>query len=125
MMARKLVLIDDDSQFTYLLQRFAVINGFEVTSLLPDANAFTAVQREQPSIIVLNALMPVTNGWDVLSQLKADPITRRIPVIVCSTVEEVERANHANADYTLWKPITLVDFTNALVEVGISVTTEL
>ena len=41
-------------------------------------------QRIQPALIILDVMMPHTDGWEVLQTLQLDPETKKIPVVVCS-----------------------------------------
>jgi PAS domain S-box-containing protein len=60
----------------------------------------------RPDLIILDLLMPDRPGWEVLSQLKASPITRDIPVIIVSVVDDRPRGLAAGAAEHLVKPIT-------------------
>jgi CheY-like chemotaxis protein len=59
----------------------------------------------KPSAIFLDILMPGYDGWDVLAALKADPITRDIPVLMISILSERSKALAAGADGILLKPL--------------------
>ncbi|NTU84855.1 MAG: response regulator, partial [Chloroflexales bacterium] len=59
----------------------------------------------QPDVIILDILLPDDDGWAVLRQLKAEPRTRDIPVLVVSVVDEPEQARALGAAAMLVKPI--------------------
>jgi len=79
-----------------------VENGQEALSLL----------RSQPfDLLLLDIIMPVMDGYEVLEQLKADPLLRNLPVIVITAVEDMEsivRCISMGADDYLLKPINEV-----------------
>jgi PAS domain S-box-containing protein len=67
-----------------------------------------AVERAlvmQPDVIILDILLPNTSGWEVLNQLKADPHTRDIPVVVVSVLDEPERGRALGAAAYIVKPV--------------------
>jgi PAS domain S-box-containing protein len=66
-----------------------------------------ALAREMhPDVIFLDILLPDASGWDVLAQLKNEPDTRDIPVLIVSVVDELSRAMTLGAAGYLVKPIT-------------------
>jgi signal transduction histidine kinase/DNA-binding response OmpR family regulator len=78
-----------------------------VTAILADGHDVLAHAAEtRPDLIVLDILLPDTCGWDVLAQLKADPRTRAIPVVVLSVVDERARGLGLGAAAYLVKPCT-------------------
>ena len=62
--------------------------------------------RLQPTAILLDLLMPDRSGWDILADLKAEPQTRAIPVLIVSVVDERSRGLAAGAAAYLVKPIS-------------------
>jgi len=62
---------------------------------------------ELPDAIILDLLMPDKNGWEVLEELKANPVTRDIPVIICSMMKQpraIEKAKEMGAFAYMRKP---------------------
>jgi len=84
-MTNSKVLIVDDEPFNvdYLEQELEDLDC-ETISAVNGQDALTQVTREMPDLILLDIMMPVMDGFEVLSRLKADPATRDIPVIVIS-----------------------------------------
>ena len=62
--------------------------------------------RVQPNLIFLDLMMPGQSGWELLAQLKADPRTQAIPVIIVSVVDERRKGLAAGAAAYLVKPVT-------------------
>jgi signal transduction histidine kinase/CheY-like chemotaxis protein len=67
--------------------------------------AVEKARRLQPKAIFLNPLLPLLSGWDVLTLLKSDSLTRSIPVIVTATAAEKEQAFANRADGFLSLPV--------------------
>lgn len=73
----------------------------------PDGEgAMEAALRFDPDVILLDLLLPNVSGWEVLAQLKANPNTKHIPVLIVSVVDERSRALSLGAAEYLTKPIS-------------------
>ncbi|KOP23307.1 histidine kinase [Hapalosiphon sp. MRB220] len=79
--------------------------GYRVVIARSGCEAVEKARRLQPKTIFLNPLLPLLSGWDVLTLLKADAITRHIPVIVTATAAEKEQAFANRADGFLSLPV--------------------
>jgi PAS domain S-box-containing protein len=111
----KIILcIDDDLQVISLYERYLSPQGYKVIPVANAANAKDTVKRVKPYAITLDIMMPEIDGWTVLEQLKNDPETRNIPVIICSIVEEEEKGFSIGAADYLVKPILEEDLVLAL-----------
>lgn len=71
-------------------------------------------QRFEPDVIILDVLLPHLSGWEVLTQLKTNPATRHIPVLVISVVDERSQGVELGAADYLVKPISRPRFQAAL-----------
>jgi len=112
---KKIVLaIDDDLQVISLYERYLTPQGYHVVALTEPARAKERAKEIRPFAITLDIMMPHVDGWAVLADLKSDPATRDIPVIICSIVEQTDKGfNLGAADY-LVKPILEEDLVHAL-----------
>ncbi len=111
----KVVLaIDDDPQVIALYERYLQPQGYQVVAVTDSVHAKERAKQLKPFAITLDIMMPGVDGWTVLTELKADPTTRDIPVIVCSIIEEQERGFSLGAADYLLKPILEDDLLNAL-----------
>lgn len=112
------LIVEDDTQSMYLMERYTRTCGCRALGTTSGENALALARQEKPAVIFLDLMLPGISGWDVLQALKADPITNRIPVIICTALEESDRAFEMGAGY-LHKPVYYQDFLNALAEAGI------
>jgi CheY-like chemotaxis protein len=113
----KVMLIEDDPQFVYLIQRYAQKSGSQLILADSARQAANLAQQELPDLILLDIALSGTDGWQVLGALKADPITRKMPVFVCSASEVATRGWEDQADGCLLKPVMYEDFVAALAQV--------
>lgn len=72
------------------------------------------VKQVKPFAVTLDIMMPGVDGWKVLDELKGDPDTRNIPVIICSIIEDLKKGFNLGATDYLVKPILEEDLVNAL-----------
>ena len=89
--APMLLVVDDEPEINKLVARIFEKRGYRVTSALDGAEALAAVKRDRPDLIMLDLNLPKIDGWEVCRQLKSDPATREIPIIMLT-------AAHANVD---------------------------
>ncbi|MFM7365730.1 MAG: ATP-binding protein [Cuspidothrix sp.] len=80
--------------------------GYRVVIARSGTEALEKARRLQPKAIFLNPLLPLLSGWDVITLLKSDILTRHIHVIVTATGAEKEQAFTKQADGFLSLPIT-------------------
>ncbi len=111
---RTLLSVDDDPSVAPLLQKMLVGHGYRVTASRSAATAASDARRVQPAAILLDILMPERNGHEVLRQLKTDPATSRIPVIIVSVVDAAEAPE--DADGYLSKPVQQTSLLHVLDE---------
>jgi CheY-like chemotaxis protein/anti-sigma regulatory factor (Ser/Thr protein kinase) len=76
-----------------------------------------AAQRFNPDVIILDLLLPNVSGWEVLQELKANPATQHIPVLVVSVVDERSRALSLGASEYLLKPISRLQLQSTLSKI--------
>ena len=111
----KIILsIDDDPQVIGLYDRYLQPQGYQVIPLTDPARAVERVRQLKPFAVTLDIMMPGIDGWQVLDALKSDSVTRHIPVIVCSIIEDLEKGFNLGATDYLVKPILEEDLVNAL-----------
>ncbi len=81
----KILLVDDDESILSPLKEHLEEEGHVVTTAADGQQAFRMLRRGQrPDVIVLDAMMPVMNGWDFRSAQLSEPDFANIPVVVVS-----------------------------------------
>ncbi|HIE39666.1 MAG TPA: response regulator, partial [Anaerolineae bacterium] len=111
----KLVLcVDDDQGVITLFRRYLHKQGYRVIGLTDAARVLEEAKRLKPHAITLDVMMPEKDGWQVIQELKADPETCHIPVVMCTIVSEEGRGMSLGAADYLVKPILEQDLLAAL-----------
>jgi CheY-like chemotaxis protein len=82
--SRRILLADDNEAIQRLVKQIAEKRGHELIQTTTGASTLSRAVEMQPDVIVLDMQFPDADGRDVLSKLKADPRTARIPVVVWS-----------------------------------------
>lgn len=78
----RILLAEDEKQIADMISFKLTNGGHQVIRAQDGEQAFAAARRELPDLILLDAMMPGINGFEVLRRLKADPSLRNIPVIM-------------------------------------------
>jgi DNA-binding response OmpR family regulator len=104
------VLVVDDEEYILRILGFALrAEGWDVITASDGARAIQQVSVKRPDIVVLDLMMPVMDGYQVLQRLKGEPASRDIPVIVLTAKgrdADREAALEAGADLYMTKPFS-------------------
>ncbi|MCS7177773.1 MAG: GAF domain-containing protein [Anaerolineae bacterium] len=111
---RLVLCVDDDEGVITLFRRYLDRQGYQVVGLTDPFQVVDMVKQVRPFAITLDVMMPGKDGWQVIQELKADPETRDIPVIMCTIVAEKGKGLSLGAADYLVKPILEQDLLAAL-----------
>jgi two-component system, OmpR family, alkaline phosphatase synthesis response regulator PhoP len=103
----KILAVDDQVHIVRLIQVNLERNGYQVVTAFDGEQALEKVKTENPDLIVCDVMMPRKDGFEVLRELKADPSTRDIPVIMLTAKAQdadVLRGWASGVDCYLTKP---------------------
>jgi CheY-like chemotaxis protein len=114
------LIVDDNGDWLELVQRYAAGTAYQVVTTNAPAAACATAGKLQPAVIVLDVMMHDVDGWQVLSELRHDPATAHIPVIVCTILPLEQMALALGATAFLQKPVSQQQFLHALAGQGIS-----
>ena len=102
---KKLLLAEDDKFISRAYNDGLKRAGFEVVLAYDGAEAIDLAHKEKPDMILLDLVMPVKNGFEVLAELKADPGFKDIPILILSNLgqeSDIQKGKEAGAvDYLI------------------------
>ncbi len=84
----KILVVDDEADIVALVAYHLARNGYRVSTAGSGDEALETARREQPSVIVLDLMLPGLSGLEVLERLRADASTRDIAVIMLTARRE-------------------------------------
>lgn len=116
-----LLLVDDDRASLELMSAYLDDAPVQVLRASDGVEALAMLRAVAPSAVVLDILLPRLDGWEVLRELRADPATAEVPVVIASVVDDRARSGAAGADAHLLKPVSRDDLLGALHAVGVRV----
>jgi two-component system response regulator MprA len=114
-----ILVVERDPHIRELEAHFLSRAGFSVGFAPDGGGALDQARKQLPDIIITEILVPKLDGLALCRQLKADPRTRDIAILVFSVLAASDRAREAGADAFLLKPLaehTLVDTVRQLLE---------
>jgi signal transduction histidine kinase/CheY-like chemotaxis protein len=111
-----ILVIDDDPNVHDLVQRFLQKEGFNVHSALTGQDGINLAKTLNPQAIVLDVMMPIVDGWTVLTALKTEPETAKIPVVMMTMVDNRNLGYALGASDYLLKPINRNYLTEVLLK---------
>lgn len=107
----KVLLVDDNSQIRQLLALRLEESGYDIVEAATGIECLEQARTTRPDLIVTDLAMPDGNGDEAIASLKADPLTRDIPVIVLTAMLHgplIDRAIAAGAAEILHKPVNFM-----------------
>lgn len=93
-------------------------NGKEALDFLFKRGAFTDVKK--PDLILLDINIPIYNGHEVLQQVKANPVLKKIPVIMLTTsssIKDIDNAYEHHCNSYVKKPLDIGEFMDAILKI--------
>jgi CheY-like chemotaxis protein len=100
-----ILLIEDDPSAVRLIRTYLEGDGHRLRVCSEGESGISEARREVPSVILLDVLLPGKDGWEVLRELKQDPILRDVPVVVLTVVDERQLAMALGAEDYFLKPV--------------------
>lgn len=92
---KKILFIEDESALQRAVGQVLTEQGYQVFSALEGEAGLALTKKEMPDLVLLDLILPRMDGFRILEELKKDPATQRIPIIILTNLEDsrdVERA---------------------------------
>lgn len=91
----KVLIVEDDPLISRMYERVFSFEGFEVEIARNGEEGIEKLKKIKPTMILLDIMMPKMSGIDVLREIKANPETRSIPVVVLTNLSGTKDAEKA------------------------------
>lgn len=115
---KKILLVEDNDVNREMLKRRLLRQKYEIIEAIDGQEAIDKTQATMPALILMDMSLPIMDGWEATSRLKADDATRMIPIIGLTAhamVEDRQKALQAGCDDYATKPVEF-DKLIALIE---------
>ena len=109
-MAKRILYVEDNEDNLYMMSNRLTRRGYEVILARDGAEGIAMAGSEAPALILMDLSLPVIDGWEATRRLKAEALTRNIPVIALSAhamAGDREKAIEAGCDDYDTKPVEL------------------
>ncbi|MFB3815477.1 MAG: HD-GYP domain-containing protein [Terriglobales bacterium] len=104
----RILVVDDNHDNSMLMRELLSSRGYDVDTASAAEEAEAKIAAQQPDLILLDVIMPGKSGYELCRELKDDPLTRLIPVVMITGLTDREdkvRGIESGADDFLNKPI--------------------
>jgi len=109
---KKIIVVEDEEMLLKALNVVLLSAGYEVLSATDGLKGEEIIKKELPDGVLLDIQLPGKNGFDVLADLKKDPKTKKIPVVILSNMgqeEEIKKGKALGAQDYFVKSNTDID----------------
>jgi two-component system cell cycle response regulator DivK len=106
----KILLVEDNEMNRDMLSRRLVRNGYEVSVAIDGQQGVDMALSERPDLILMDMSLPVIDGWEATRRVRANDVTRQIPVIALTAhamAGDREKAIEAGCDDYDTKPVEI------------------
>lgn len=103
-----ILIVDDKPEIITILRKMLEKEGFKTIQALSGGEGMEKIRASRPALILLDALMPDLNGWELCRRIKSDAALRDIPVVIVTiknAAEDIRKSFEAGAQAHLGKPI--------------------
>lgn len=113
-------IVDDDPEIVKVLRMVLETQGIQALGALSGTNGLLMTKQELPDVVLLDIMMPDMDGFEVCRQMRLDPDTREIPVVLVSArtdLDHVEKGSLFGAQGYLSKPFHMSTLIDKILEV--------
>lgn len=116
-MSRKILVVDDEQDLLDLMEIILGAEGYHVVKAVNGKDALDKVDRERPDLVLLDVMMPIMDGWQVLKTLKQSETFKHIPIVMVTAKigveDKMKGIQEGAADY-ICKPFAPKEVVNRL-----------
>ncbi|OGZ63971.1 MAG: hypothetical protein A2998_01290 [Candidatus Staskawiczbacteria bacterium RIFCSPLOWO2_01_FULL_37_25b] len=119
-MAKKILIIEDDEFLRNLMVRRLEKEGFETAEASNGKTGLEKSKTEKPDLILLDLILPGIDGSEVLVEIKKNPATASIPVIIITNLDQKENNKETRdlaVDYLIKAQLDPIEITERIKKV--------
>ena len=108
-MGKRILIVDDEEVIRKFLKIHLAKLGYEVQEAADGEQAIEQLRKDDFDLLICDILMPKKDGWEVIKEVKSNPKTKDIPVIVLTAKNEdsdMFKGYDLGANYYMTKPFT-------------------
>jgi CheY-like chemotaxis protein len=94
MSATSVLVVDDEKDIREMLRIAFISNGYEVFTAANGVEALTSIRRAQPSVVLLDLMMPQMSGYEVVESLRQDGLLDLLPIVILTArnIDETDQS---------------------------------
>ena len=116
-MTKTVLRIEDEQNIVEAVRFILSRDGWDVRTHANGLDAFDAVRRRNPDVVILDVMLPGRSGFDILQDIREDETVGNVPVLMLSArgrKEDIETAKRSGANLYLTKPFSNEEVLNAV-----------
>lgn len=113
----RILVVDDEFDLVKTLQAILEAEGYETASCSNGREALECIQSNKPDLVLMDVMMPLLSGYEVIAKLNANSETRSIPVILMSAVPPTVKQEDYGWKAFLRKPFPLLTLVRTVTAV--------
>ena len=104
-MSKKILIVDDDVDYTEAVSNLLQSKGYEVFVENDGRKGFETAKNNKPDLMLLDVMMPGSDGFDIAREISKEEGTNTIPVIIISGIRKVMGLSYKFSPDEVWLPV--------------------
>jgi CheY-like chemotaxis protein len=113
---RPVLVVDDDADMRHVTERVLAHAGIRTVTAVNGLEALETARTIRPSVILLDLMMPVMDGYEFRARQLRDPTLKRIPVICVTAVPPADSNGKLKLDAYVHKPVDWEELLKAVLQ---------
>lgn len=103
------LVIDDNLDNLFLMKLILIQSGYKVETACCAKEGLEKIHKLVPDLVILDMMMPDMTGFEVIEQIKPHRHLSKIPIVICTANEFVQKKNMEEVNDVCYKPIDIED----------------
>jgi len=106
--SKTILMVDDDLDYLEAMKALLESNGYRVVTESNGQRGFDAMRQQKPDLLLLDVMMPNSDGFDIARALHSDEELKKVPVIIVSGIRKEMRLPFSYEPDETWLPVKAV-----------------